>query len=50
MAKFTKGSRFHPARISGHQKFLRAKEVNESPKRKKNKLKPLDLSKSGWSK
>ncbi len=49
MPKTQKGSRFHPARISGHQKFLRAKEANETPKKKKAVIKPLDLSKSNWS-
>ena len=49
MAKNVKGSRFHPARISGVQKFLRAKEENEKPKKSNKPIKPLDLSKPNWS-
>jgi hypothetical protein len=48
MAKGIKGSRFHPARISGKQKFLRAKEENDKPKKKRTELKPLDLSRQNW--
>lgn len=53
MARHIKGSRFHPARISGHQKFLRAKAANEMIEltaKKKKKVNPLDLSKGDWSK
>ena len=41
---------YHPSRISGHQKFLRSKTANEMAlKKKKHKIKPLDLSKNDWS-
>jgi hypothetical protein len=51
MAHNVKGSTYHPARVSGHQKFLRAKAVNEElgkPK-KVEAIEPLDISASGWS-
>ena len=45
-----KGSNYHPARVSGHQKFLRAKAANEEfAKPEKASIEPLDLSCSGWS-
>lgn len=47
----TKGSRFHPARISGRQKFLRKLEADRmNEKVKTPSLKPIDLSKQDWSK
>lgn len=51
MAKHTKGSRYHPARVSGHAKFLRAKDYDEQQarKRKKRPIEPVDMSKSDWS-
>lgn len=49
MGTKNRGGNFHPSRVSGHQKFLRAKEANEAPKKKRAKIKPLNLSKSDWS-
>lgn len=40
--------RFHPSRISGKQKFLRALEANKQSKVKKE-IKALDLTKADWS-
>lgn len=49
--KKSKGSRFHPARISGQQKFLRAKQANEDLERSKriNTFEPLNTKKGNWS-
>lgn len=44
------GHNFHPSRTSGIQKQLRARDWNEQHKKKrKPKLKPIDLSKGDWS-
>lgn len=50
MAKGTKGSKFHPARISGIQKQLRQREAAllMQPK-KKPKFVPLDTTKGDWT-
>ncbi len=49
--KGNRGGSFHASRVSGHQKFLRAKKANEEieKSKKKFKLKPLDLKKNDWS-
>ncbi len=51
MGTKNRGGNFHPSRVSGHAKFLRAKDFNEEQarKRKKRPIKPLDLSKGDWS-
>ena len=43
--------RFHPSRISGYQKFLRAKEANErAEKEKKTRpMIPVNLGEQDWS-
>lgn len=45
-----KGSKYHPARISGKQKFLRNLEYQKqfAPKKKK-KTKDIDIKKTNWS-
>jgi len=46
-----KGNKFHPSRISGKQKFLRALDANKmNEKPKKPSIEPLDLSKNDWMK
>jgi hypothetical protein len=51
--KKQKGGRFHPSRISGHQKFLRAKQANEeiekTAKIKEKKGKDFDMKNGDWS-
>jgi hypothetical protein len=42
MAKKVKGSKFHPARISGHQKFLRMKKANEILAEKNNRKRGIN--------
>ena len=44
-----KGSKFHPARISGRQKFLRQKQWEEDNKKETREMKSLDLKKQDWS-
>ena len=43
-----RGSKFHPSRVSGHQKFLRAKIVNEEMKKlkKEKPMRTIDLKKA----
>ena len=45
--------RFHPSRVSGQQKLIRQMEADAEADRKKvgrkRSLKPIDLSKSDWS-
>lgn len=47
-----RGSKFHPSRISGHQKFLRSKKANEeieTREKLKKKMIPIDIKKQDWS-
>lgn len=46
-----RGSKFHPSRISGMQKQLRARDYNKShAARKSRPIQPIDLTKNNWSK
>lgn len=52
--KSQKGSRWHPPRIPGHEKFQRAKDVNEMAEKEKKlkekkKTKNIDTKKQNWS-
>lgn len=51
--KSSSGGRYHPSRISGHQKFLRAKKANEIINETKNKKNHpiilLELNNQNWS-
>ena len=46
-----KGSKFHPARISGKQKFLRNLEAKKIEEDKKNKheFNKININNSDWS-
>lgn len=45
-----KGSKFHPARISNRQKMERQREHEKHfGKKKKRKMKPIDITKQNWS-
>lgn len=46
----TKGSKYHPARISGKQKFLRKLEYDKQfGGKKKKKTKDINIKKKDWS-
>lgn len=48
--KTQKGSRWHPARISGRQKFLRKLDNDKQfGEKSKKSLEPIDISKENWS-
>ena len=48
--KSSKGCKYHPPRISVHQKMLRQKAYEEYKKKKeKDDINPIDTSKSNWS-
>jgi len=49
MSQKSKGSNFHPARISGALKRIMEREVNKLGKKCKPRVKPLDLKKQDWS-
>lgn len=52
--KKQKGSRWHPARIPGHAKFRRAKDVNEIAEKERKmkerkKTKNINIKNQDWS-
>ena len=51
MTKPSRGGKYHPSRVSGYQKFLRAKQANKEIEKKniKKSLKIIDIKKQDWS-